>query len=73
MPHLPSEENAPDGIFEKVAKDPSTKSESTASDHDVHKNEHNPISPQDFHSKGPVIPDGEMAFFSNCVPKLTSA
>lgn len=33
MPVHPSEEEAPSGIFEKVAKDPSSTSESTASEH----------------------------------------
>lgn len=33
MPVHPSEEEAPSGIFEKVAKDPSSTTESTASDH----------------------------------------
>ena len=33
MPVHPSEEEAPSGIFEKIAKDPSSASESTASDH----------------------------------------
>ena len=58
MPQLPSEENAPEGIYEKVAKDPSSKTETTASDHEVHKNEHDPISPQIYTSKGPAIADG---------------
>ena len=66
MPHLPSEENAPEGIYEKVAKDPSTKTESTASDHEVHKNEHDPINSESFKSKGPVIPDGKMIYLLCC-------
>lgn len=33
MPVHPSEEEAPSGIYEKVAKDPSSTSESTASEH----------------------------------------
>ena len=33
MPVHPSEENAPEGITEKVAKNPSSNTESTASDH----------------------------------------
>ncbi len=61
MPHHPSEEEAPEGIFEKVAKNPSSTSESTASDSEHHENEHAPdaslkASAQDFQSKGPQIP-----------------
>ncbi|KAL6721857.1 hypothetical protein ACLMJK_000962 [Lecanora helva] len=61
MPVHPSEEEAPSGIYEKVAKDPSSASESTASDHEHHANEHSPhqsakASAQDFQSKGPQIP-----------------
>ena len=64
MPHLPSDENAPGGIFEKVAKDPSNKSESTASEDEGHKNEHNPINPAETSSPGPAIPEGgEIIFF----------
>ena len=62
MPHLPSEENAPEGIYEKVAKDPSSKTESTASKHEGHQNEHDPIGPQDLINKGPAIPDSEMIY-----------
>jgi hypothetical protein len=58
MPVMPSEEEAPIGITEKVAKDPSSATESTASDHEHHENEHTPgnASAQDFQSKGPQIP-----------------
>ncbi|KAI4262112.1 MAG: hypothetical protein L6R42_002703 [Xanthoria sp. 1 TBL-2021] len=61
MPHHPSEEEAPSGIFEKIAKDPSSATESTASDHEHHHNEHAPeasskASAQDFQTKGPQIP-----------------
>ena len=59
MPVHPSEETAPSGIFEKVAKDPSSATESTASSHEGHQNEHTPgnkASAQGFQSKGPVIP-----------------
>lgn len=61
MPHHPSEEEAPEGIYEKVAKDPSSVTETTASDHEGHHNEHAPdasgkASAQDFQSKGPQIP-----------------
>lgn len=60
MPVHPSEEDAPSGIFEKVAKDPSSNSESTASSHKAHENEHTPGKPaaQDLQSKGPAIPAG---------------
>ena len=58
MPVLPSEEEAPLGITEKVAKDPSSATESTASEHEVHGNEHTPgkASAEDHQSKGPQIP-----------------
>lgn len=61
MPHHPSEEEAPEGIFEKIAKDPSSSTESTASDHEDHHNEHNPgattkASLHDIQTKGPQIP-----------------
>ncbi|KAL2056452.1 hypothetical protein ABVK25_003476 [Lepraria finkii] len=58
MPVLPSEEEAPLGITEKVAKDPSSATESTASEHEVHGNEHTPgkASTEDHQSKGPQIP-----------------
>lgn len=58
MPVHPSEEEAPSGIYEKIAKDPSSTTESTASDHEHHENEHTPgkASAQDHLSKGPTIP-----------------
>ena len=61
MPHHPSEEEAPGGIYEKVARDPLSTTESTASEHGVHHNEHAPeagakASTQDMQSKGPQIP-----------------
>ncbi|KAL8773518.1 MAG: hypothetical protein Q9209_001622 [Squamulea sp. 1 TL-2023] len=61
MPVHPSEEEAPQGLYEKIAKDPSSTTESTASDHETHHNEHAPdasgkASAQDFQSKGPQIP-----------------
>lgn len=62
MPVLLAEEEAPAGIFEKVAKDPSSKSDSAASEHESHENEHTPGNPaqKDLLSKGPAIPsDGE--------------
>lgn len=62
MPVALSEEEAPAGIFEKVAKDPSSKSDSTASEHQSHENEHSPGNPsqKDLQSKGPAIPsDGQ--------------
>lgn len=64
MPVLLSEDDAPGGIFEKVAKDPSSKSNSTASEHERHENEHTPgnHAQKILQSKGtgPAIPsDGE--------------
>ncbi|MCJ1393132.1 hypothetical protein MMC18_006004 [Xylographa bjoerkii] len=60
MPVHPSEENAPEGITEMVAKNPSSNTGSTASDHGMHEgaNEHQngKASAQDFQSKGPAIP-----------------
>ena len=57
MPVMPGEEDAPSNITEKVAKDPSSATESTASDHESHHNEHNPGSGINaFQSKGPQIP-----------------
>ncbi|KAL9625651.1 MAG: hypothetical protein Q9160_000364 [Pyrenula sp. 1 TL-2023] len=60
MPHLPSEEETGTGITEKVAKNPSSQTESTASDHDLHDNEHGTAkvkaTAQDHASKGPQIP-----------------
>ncbi|MCJ1374145.1 hypothetical protein MMC20_005377 [Loxospora ochrophaea] len=58
MPVHPSEEEAPSGIYEKIAKNPSSLTESTASDHTLHDNEHTPgkASAQDFVSKGPAMP-----------------
>lgn len=57
MPVHPSEEEAPEGITEKVAKDPAQQ-ESTASTHESHQNEHTPglATAQDHQSKGPQIP-----------------
>lgn len=58
MPVHPSEEEAPSGIYEKIAKDPSSTTESTASEHEEHHNEHTPGKPsaQYMQSKGPQIP-----------------
>ncbi|KAI4123027.1 MAG: hypothetical protein LQ347_006305 [Umbilicaria vellea] len=58
MPVHPSEEEAPAGLTEKIAKDPSSSTPSTASGHKAHDNEHTPnkASTQDFQSKGPTIP-----------------
>ena len=78
MPVHPSEENAPAGLTEKVAKDASSNTESTASDHHSHANEHTPggekpkAQAHDFVSKGPQIPltnDGEcpLVLSSACV------
>ncbi len=75
MPVHPSEEDAPTGLTEKIAKDPSSTTESTASDHESHQNEHTPgnslkASAQDFQSKGPQIPlsmDGTSSWGIACV------
>lgn len=61
MPVHPAEEEVPSGLTETVAKDPSSATESTASSHEGHDNEHTPgsgmkASAQDFQSKGPQIP-----------------
>lgn len=59
MPVHPSEEEAPSGIFDQIAKDPASATKSTASDHPVHqgdKVEKDKASSQDFQSKGPAIP-----------------
>ncbi|MCJ1298977.1 hypothetical protein MMC08_001768 [Hypocenomyce scalaris] len=58
MPVHPREEEAPAGLTEKIAKDPSSTTDSTASGHESHENEHTPgkASAQDFQSKGPQIP-----------------
>ena len=67
MPVHPSEEVAPTGLTEKIAKDPSSSTPSTASDHEAHDNEHTPgkASTQDIQSKGPQIPifmDGKSSY-----------
>ncbi|MCJ1310316.1 hypothetical protein MMC25_003978 [Agyrium rufum] len=58
MPVHPSEEEAPTGIYEKIAKDPSSTTESTASSHEDHHNEHTPglATINDLSKKGPAIP-----------------
>ena len=60
MPVHPSEEIAPEGLTEKIAKDPSSNTDSTASTHEQHHNEHTPgdikAQASDFQSKGPQIP-----------------
>ena len=58
MPVLPGEDTAEGGITEKVAKNPSSQTESTASGHAGHDNEHGTVkaSMQDIQSKGPQIP-----------------
>ena len=43
MPVLPSEDTAPSNLTEKLAKDPSSQTESTASEAEGHANEHNPL------------------------------
>ena len=63
MPVLPSEEEAPSDIYDQVAKNPSSSSESTASGHESHQTDKDTASAQDFTSKGPVIfsnQDGEL-------------
>jgi hypothetical protein len=54
MPHHPSEENAPDHIFDQVAKESSN---STASDHPNHKENKESVkaTAADHKSKGPQI------------------
>ena len=65
MPVHPSEEITDSNLTEKVAKDPSSTTGSTASEHSAHFNEHNPGSgsggetkakAQDHMAKGPQIP-----------------
>ncbi|KAI4140488.1 MAG: hypothetical protein LQ340_007863 [Diploschistes diacapsis] len=63
MPVHPSEETAPEGITEKVAKNPSSNTESTASEHPIHHNDHAPpeqikATAEDYQANpGPVVPD----------------
>ncbi|KKY14989.1 hypothetical protein UCRPC4_g06517 [Phaeomoniella chlamydospora] len=62
MPVHPSEENAESNITEKVMKDPSSNTESKASDHSLHSDEQGSqggikAKAQDFISKGPQITD----------------
>lgn len=59
MPVHPSEEEAPSGIYDQIAKNPSSNTESTASDHEIHQNDDNRASAHDFISKGPVIPENQ--------------
>lgn len=59
MPHHPSEENTQSNIFDKVAKE---SSDSTASDHPLHKENEGPLkqATADHHrSKGPQISESE--------------
>jgi len=60
MPVLPTEETAPPNLTEAVAKNPSSSTDSTASEHPAHDNEHTPggekASAQDMISKGPQVP-----------------
>ncbi|MCJ1476045.1 hypothetical protein MMC13_004710 [Lambiella insularis] len=60
MPVHPSEENAPEGITEMIAKNPSSNTDSTSSSHEMHQdaNDHQfkKASAQDFQSKGPALP-----------------
>lgn len=66
MPVLPSEEEAPSGIYDQVAKNPSSNTESTASEHKLHQTEENQASAKDFISKGPVIPANSDGKSFNC-------
>ena len=65
MPHLPGEEEAPEGITEKVMKNPSSNTESKASGHDMHDNEHGSAkaSVADHQSKGPQLSDSQSQRF----------
>lgn len=59
MPVHPSEEQAPSGIFDQIAKDPTSATGSTASDHPLHQGDDagsGKATAQDFQSKGPAIP-----------------
>lgn len=59
MPVHPSEEQAPSGIYDQIAKDPTTATDSTASDHPLHQGDNagnSKATAQDFQSKGPAIP-----------------
>lgn len=58
MPVHPSEEEASSGIFDQVAKDPSSATESTASDRPLHNDDRSgdgKATAKDFQSKGPAI------------------
>lgn len=74
MPVHPSEENAPEGLTEKVAKDPSSNTDSTASTHEHHHNEHTPgdvkAQASDFQSKGPQIPTNMDGMLSHALNSL---
>lgn len=56
MPVHPSEEIAPDGLTDRVAKESSN---SNASDHPIHDENKGPLkaAASDHKSKGPAIPD----------------
>jgi hypothetical protein len=60
MPQHPAEETAPDNIFDKVAKE---SSDSTASDHPLHKENEQPVkqaaSAQDHKGLGPQISESK--------------
>lgn len=72
MPHHPSEEETESHVFDKVAQG---NSESTASDHPLHKENEEPVkaTAADHKSKGPVIPDSESRSSSSahCIGSLT--
>ena len=57
MPHLPSEEQAPDNLTDKVAQH---SKDSTASDHPLHDENKGPVEEAAgaLKSKGPQVPDG---------------
>ena len=61
MPVLPQEDNAGDNLTESVMKNPSSNTESKASDHPIHHNEHGTgkAAASDFNSKGPQISDSK--------------
>ena len=61
MPVLPQEENAGDNLTESVMKNPSSNTESNASDHPIHHNEHGTgkAAASDFKSKGPQLSDSK--------------
>lgn len=59
MPHHPSEEEAPSNLTDKIAQ---YSSDSTASDHPLHKENKGPIEAVSGSSHGPQIPTGKPPF-----------